>query len=179
MGIFVVSTQTSNAKPTKTILDYYNALKVKLGIHKNFKIEKQDIANGYLSVSAPVPGLPASKTITMALWRSRDGKDLIGVFSFSCSGMGCWGDLQDFKIFNADLQEVQKQALDWQILEARFKAPIKPAGAGNFPKDLVKIKVNIPQKGTTIKIYKGVMGVESKLMATLVYNYNKGTFSIL
>jgi len=171
-------TYQSDSQSSKNILNYYQALKGKLGIHSKFKIDTQDIVNGYLSASAPVPGLPANKSVTMALWRSRSGKDLVGVFSFSCSGMGCWGELKGFKIFNANLEEVQKQEIDWQVLETRFKAPIKSKNAGDFPKELLKVRVDIPQKGTTIKIHKGVVGMQSELMATLVYDYNKGTFSI-
>jgi len=177
VGIMFMGFKHQNSlQPPKNIWDYYQALKNKLGIQDKFKIEKKDIANGYLSVFEPQPGIPASKVVTMALWRSRGGKDLIGVFSSFCGGMGCWGKLKDFKIFNANLEEVQKRVLNWQSLKAKMNAPMKEVG--NVSKKLIDLNVEIPQKGTSIKIYRGVAGVHRELMATLVYNYNKGTFSI-
>ena len=176
---FVSFRQADESQPItakRSILDYYNALKGKLGIHARFKITKKDINNGYLSASAAYMSAPGAEVVTMALWRSRGGKELVGVFKQGCGGMGCWGDLKDFKIFDANLNEVQRKELNWKILETRSKMPV--TGQENAPKYARKLKVELPQKGTSIKIYRGVVGIKQELMATLVYNYNQGTFSI-
>lgn len=178
-SVFASFKQVDDNQPITTkrsILDYYNVLKGKLGIHARFKITTKDINNGYLSASAAFMNAPGSEVVTMALWRSRGGKELVGVFKQGCGGMGCWGDLKDFKIFDANLNEVQRKELNWRTLETRAKMPV--TGQENAPKYARKIKVELPQKGTSIKVYRGVVGIKQELMATLVYNYNQGTFSI-
>jgi len=173
LGIALACIQAPMAKPAKTILDYYKALKGKLGIDKSYKIVKKDIANGFLSVMSS-PGL-GSAHIDMALWRSRAGKEIVGVFSYGCGGMGCWGKFNDFKFFDANLREVRTEVLDWAKLKQIHD---KSVPEGSIEAGFPTVTITIPQRGTTIKIVGGLMGGDPKPIANLYYNMNNGRFTI-
>lgn len=169
-GMLGLMSQPTKAKSTKTIVDYYNALKGKLGIDNSYRIIEKDVMNGFLRVTNSI------SHVDMALWRSSSGKEVVGVFRYVCGGMsGCWGKFNDFKFFDANLLEVRTKVLDW--------VKLKQMHDKSLPRDLVDadirtVAIAIPQKGTTIKIKHGFTGGKVRVLATLYYDLNKGTFTI-
>ena len=172
-GLLSLMSQPIEAKSAKTIVDYYNALKGRLGINNSYRIVTKDIANGFMSVTSG-NGF-ANSNIDMALWRSRSGKEIVGVFSYGCGGMGCWGKFDDFKFFDANLREVRTEVLDWVRLKQIHD---KSVPQGSVKAGIPTVTITIPKRGTTIKIVGGLMGGDPKPIANLHYDLNKGTFTI-
>lgn len=173
LAMILVQIQRPEAKPAKTIIDYYNALKSTLGIDQSYRIVKKDVVNGFLSVTSG-NGF-ANTNIDMALWRSRSGKEIVGVFEYGCGGMGCWGKLVNFKFFDANLREVRSKVVDWAKLEQMHRRAVSNEA---IQQGIPTVMVTIPQKGTTIKIVSGPMGSNPKPLVQLYYDINRGTFTI-
>lgn len=178
----------NKAKPVKSILDYYKALKPRFDTkHKidgmplpPLRIVKKDLSGGFIQAIRGEGML--STIVDLALWRSKSGVDLIGVFEYGCGGMGCWGDLKSFRFFDANLRDVTANIAAHRALVSKYNKTIAQDAPKDMPQNIRKataaVMVTIPQKGTSIKVMKGYVGFTPTLLGTLVYNYAQGTFSL-
>lgn len=177
----------NKAKPAKNILDYYKALKPRFDAkHKidgmplpPLRIVTKDLNGGFIQAIRGEGML--STIVDLALWRSKSGVDLIGVFEYGCGGMGCWGQLKSFRFFDANLRDFTANIAAHKALVAKHDKLMAKYVKGmpeNMRKTYPTVMVTIPQKGTSIKVMKGPVGQGPTLLGTLVYNYAQGTFSL-
>lgn len=172
----------------KTVEDYY--LMLKPSIEKKLKdefylegmslvVKAKDLVNGYMKIIAS-PEAMGSPVYDFALWRDDKGNPLIGIFEYTCGGMGCGGGLNDFKFFNGEMQEITAKVVDLALIKDYFMEKL-----GN---DLSESScmVAIPQQGTSIKIlpqashFEGYGFNDNSLpYVELIYNRPSNSFRVL
>ena len=145
------------------------------------KYEVKDEKNGFYKFCALVDGdddcSMESNIYDMAAWNLASGAKMYGYFRYNCGGEGCGGTLADIHFFDANYKEITESVLPMKELKALEKTQVKVDGeivAADAERNFI---FKIPQKGTSIEVFVGVLGIDMVNVGTLSIDKKTGKFS--
>jgi hypothetical protein len=147
------------------------------------KYEIKDEKNGFYKFCALEEGdddcSMESNIYDMAVWNLSSGAKIYGYFRYNCGGEGCSGELSDLHFFDANYKEITASILPMKELDALQNTIVKLDGE-IFDTDAERVySFKIPQKGTNIEVFVGVLGIDMVNVGTLSIDKKTGKFSFL
>lgn len=175
LGSATMSAQSSLAKFVEYITNK-NEKGLKL------KYEVKDEKNGFYKFCTLVDGdddcTMESSLYEAAVWNLADGGKIYGYFKFYCGGEGCGGELADVHFFDAKYKDITATVLPMKTLRDLAKKDVRTAEGQLVPASAERsYMIAIPQKGTSIDVNIGVLGMGISKAGTLTFDKKAGKFS--
>jgi hypothetical protein len=147
---------------------------------KKLKYEVKDEKNGFYKFCALEEGdddcSMESNIYDMAVWKLASGEKIYGYFRYNCGGEGCGGTLADIHFFDANYKEITESVLPMKELKALEKTQVKINGEIVAADAERTYFFKIPQEGTSIEVFVGVLGIEMVNVATYQFRYYQPEF---
>ncbi len=195
--IFFFSFCLNDSFAQNSVMDFYDAKAKQMstanigGSVFKLNITKKDVKNGFLAYDyTPAIGYMVGVLKSpeeMAYFTSKNGQKFVVVASFSCmSEIPCYAHpLKFYTLSNGILIDVSNNYLTFETEKQISEAILDKQGGLQFKLGTaVKLSpwVKLPQIGTTIQVGLQEFGDEKfkfHLACELIYNENKGTFSVI